>query len=495
MGILRFQLPDRLSAEESRDLTLASIAGGYDNAPAVTHAAVEAGQLVLSRDSTESGYVQVPWDVPGVGHVVAASATLAERHDPYDLLLELARGKVNQLRSQAADWAFSGIEPSPALHDELRAVSRRFATAATEPDAAAAREAARLTLAAAGAAASQLVAEYTGHLMQARHARLPKLETALGVRLNGSVPPAASPAVTAALNSAVLPLTWRTVEPTESNYRWEMADTALAWAERNGLRVTAGPLIDFSPRGLPDWLWLWEGDLQSLASFMCDYVETAVGRYRGRIRRWQLSAAANLGAVLKLAEDDFLWLSARLAEAAWQVDSGLELTIGLAQPWGDELARREFNYSPFIFADTLIRAGLKLAAIDLEWFAGYRPRGSYCRDVLDASRLLDLTAHLGVPVQVTLAYPAAAGSDALADPALGVGAGHWAGGYSIESQADWAESFARLALSKAYVRAVNWAHLTDGEDHVLPHAGLLDPAGRPRPALERLRHLREAHLR
>jgi len=495
MGILRFRLPERLSAEESRDLTLASIAGGYDNAPAVTRASVEGDQLVLSRESTESGYIQVPWNVPGVGHVVAASATLAERDEPYDLLLELARGKVNQLRSQAADWAFSGIEPSQPLEDEIRAVGRSFAAAATESDGPLARDAARATLAAAGAAASHLVAEYTGHLLQARHERLPKLDTSLGARLNGSVPPAASPAVTASLNSAVLPLTWRTIEPTESNYRWETADTALAWAERNGLRVTAGPLIDFSQRGLPDWLWLWEGDLQSLASFMCDYVETAVGRYRGRIRRWQLSAAANLGSVLKLAEDDFLWLSARLAEAAWQVDSGLELTIGLAQPWGDELARREFNYSPFIFADTLIRAGLKLAAIDLEWFAGYSPRGSYCRDVLDASRLLDLTAHLGVPVQVTLAYPAAGVADALADPTLRVGAGRWAAGYSDESQAEWAETFARVALGKAYVRALNWAHLTDGEEHTFPHAGLLDPAGRPRPALERLRRLREAHLR
>lgn len=269
----------------------------------------------------------------------------------------------------------------------------------------------------------------------------------------------------------------------------------MAWAERNSMRLTAGPLIDFSQRGLPDWLWLWEGDLQSLASFMCDYVETAVGRYRSRIRRWQLTAAANLGSILKLGEDDFLWLSARLAEAAWQVDSGLELTIGLAQPWGDDLARREANYSPFIFADTLIRAGLKLAAIDVEWFAAYRPRGSYCRDVLDASRLLDLLAHLGVPVQVTLAYPAASGPDKLADPSVTVGAGHWGDGYTDDSQASWADAFASVALSKAFVRAVTWAHLSDGEEHALPHAGLLDPAGRSRPALDRLRVLRETHLR
>ncbi len=36
-----------------------------------------------------------------------------------------------------------------------------------------------------------------------------------------------------------------------------------------GLPAVAGPLIDFSSAQLPDWLWLWEGDLSSLAGFMC----------------------------------------------------------------------------------------------------------------------------------------------------------------------------------------------------------------------------------
>ena len=167
--------------------------------------------------------------------------------------------------------------------------------------------------------------------------------------------------------------------------------------------MTAGPLIDFSTAGLPDWLWLWEGDLPSLSSFMCDYVETAVGRYHKAIRRWHLTAASNVTDVLKLTEDDLLWLTARLAEAAWQIDPELELVIGVSQPWGEYMRPGGHTYSPFIFADTLIRAGLKLAALDVEWVMGVTPRGSYCRDLLDASRLLDMYALLGTPLQVSLA--------------------------------------------------------------------------------------------
>src|SRR5439155_17050123 len=111
-------------------------------------------------------------------------------------------------------------------------------------------------------------------------------------------------------------------------------------------------------------------------------------------------------------------LTARLAEAAWQVDPDLELVISVNQPWGEYMARKEYTYSPFIFADTLIRAGLKLAALELEWIMSVSPRGTYCRDALDASRQLDLYALLGVPLQVTLAYPCAEGPDALADATL-----------------------------------------------------------------------------
>jgi hypothetical protein len=309
------------------------------------------------------------------------------------------------------------------------------------------------------------------------------------------VPPSAADAVAAAVNTVSLPMSWKTVEPTESQYRWEAVDAPLAWAASKNLRIAAGPLIDFSHAGLPDWLWLWEGDLPSLSSFMCDYVETAVGRYHKAVRRWHLTAASNIADVLKLSEDDLLWLTARLAEAAWQIDPELELVIGVSQPWGEYMARAEHTYSPFVFADTLMRAGLKLAALDVEWLMGYSPRGSYCRDLLDASRVLDLYAMLGTPIQVSLGYASSAEPDTLAGPSLTASAGHWKDGFTPSVQADWAADFAALAVCKPFVKSAYWCQLNDAEAHQFPHCGLLDTAGKPKPALARLRQLREEHLR
>jgi len=125
---------------------------------------------------------------------------------------------------------------------------------------------------------------------------------------------------------------------------------------------------------------------------------------------------------------------------------------------------------------------------------GVTPRGSYCRDLLETSCLLDSYAELGVPLRVTLGYPSGSTVDPKADPELCVDAGHWHGGVHEAVQAEWAASFARLALCKPYVEAVNWVHFTDADVHQFPHCGLLDSAGKPKPSLEMFQRLRQTHL-
>jgi hypothetical protein len=228
---------------------------------------------------------------------------------------------------------------------------------------------------------------------------------------------------------------------------------------------------------------------------MCDYVETAVKRYAGKIQSWQLTAASNSATVLELGEDDLLWLTVRLAEVARQVNPNLELIVGISEPWGEYMGVEDRIHSPLIFADTLVRSGLNVAALDLELVMGVTGRGSYCRDLLEASRLLDLYSVLGVPLRVTLGYPSSREPDANAHPELDVAAGHWHGDINADAQANWAAGFTTLALAKHFVRGVHWVHLSDAEPHQFPHCGLFDAQDKPKPALHRLRELRENHLR
>jgi hypothetical protein len=496
MGTISFLLPSTLSATATRSLERACMAGGPDNMPWPTEVRIESGRLVLRRTVDESGYLVVPWHIAGAGLLMGTSATLMERAPPYHLVMELARGKVNQVRMQAWDWQAGGLQLSSLLSQVLRDACATFGNAVALTPSDKASEKAQEALTLAYAAAGQLVSSYEELMFQVRHERQPRLDTLLGCRLGGAVPDdEAAAALTEACTAVSVPLSWSDVEPEEAGAcRWESSDALVDWACAQGWVVTAGPLLDFSSARLPGWLWLYERDLTSLAGFMAGYVQAAVRRYRGKIRRWQLTSASNCASVLSLGEEELLWLTVHLIEAARKVDPALELVVGIAQPWGEYMAAEDRIYSPFIFADNLIRTGLNLSAIDLEMVMGVSPRGSYCRDLLETSRLIDLYALLGVPLRVTLGYPSSQGPDPDADPDYRLDAGHWRQPISETLQADWTEAFARLALCKPSVQAVQWTQLSDAEPHQFPHCGLVNSKGTPKPAFERLKLLRSKHL-
>ncbi len=493
MWPMTFELPPGVPHEVAQQLEWSCLAGGPDNMPLATQVTLQDGVLRLMHGGDESVYLVAPWPVEDIGQVMGTSATLMSRQQPYNLVVELARGKVNQVRNQSADWRNGGLQTPDELGDLVRRASHTFghAVCASAPDEVFAL--AQQALGLGYQAAAQLVEAYVRQVFHIRHQRNDSLVLACKVDAD-ALAPAVGPAVVAAFNRVVLPLSWHVVEAEETVYNWAPCDQLLQWAEHNELDVAAGPLVDFSSSQLPAWLWLWERDVPAMATFMCRFVEAAVRRYRSRVRRWQLTAASNWASVLSLTEDELMALTYRMADAARQVDPALELVIGISQPWGEYMAASERTYSPFIFADHLIRSGLNLAGLNLELVMGVQGRGSYCRDLLETSRLLDLYALLGVPLQVTLGYPSTSRPDPEADPELTTGAGLWRLGYTPAVQAQWATSFCELALCKPFVQAVGWAHLSDRQPHQFPACGLINRQGQPGPALAAFEALRQEHV-
>ena len=496
MGKMTFQLPAGLPADAARELERSCLAGGPDNMPQPTQTRVNGELLTLSHNEDESSYLVAPWPIDSLGQLTGTTATLMERAAPYRLLLELARGKINQVRCQAADWRQLGLHIGPLLQNQIHEATTAFGNAVSVAAAPEGADVARHALQLAYQTAEQLTHTYVQQVFAIRHQRQPRLDSTLGCRLGPAVP-AADPgeALLQSINCISMPLSWNTIERQEGEFRWEQWDTLLDWAERHGVEVNAGPLIDFSSAQLPAWLWHWERDVAGIAAFMCKFVELAVRRYRGRIRRWQLTAGSNCAKILGLAEEELLGLTYRVFETARQIDTSLELIAGIAQPWGDYLGQEIGGHSPFLFADTLIRSNLNLWALDVELVMGMTPRGSYCRDGLEVSRILDMYALLGLPLRVTLGYPSSPRPDPLADPEMRIDAGRWREGFTPQIQGEWTAQLGGLALCKHFVQSVQWTYPFDAEPHQFPHAGLFDAASQAKPALESLRHLRQTHLR
>ena len=495
MPTMSFRVPADLPEPLAKDLLGSSIAGGHDRAPTATEAEIQNGFLTLTREIHESGPAYIPWEISGVGRLMTSTTSLMVRDRPYHLTAELARGKINSVRNQYADWLGGGLNPAPDIEELLAKATKTFGDSLMEGANAEGDRKADESLVIAFRAAELLIQKYQDQVFHLRHHRQAKLETVLGCRIPAPPFNGLDDVYRLSFNTVCVPLTWRSIEPTESNYRWEAPDAAIAWAHERNLTVVAGPLVDFSGAGLPDFVRRLDSDPVTLKSLMCDYIETVVNRYRGRISRWLITSGACGSTATGLSEEDLIRLTAMAADAAWQIDSGFQLAFGISQPWGDYLAAGGFEYSPFVYADTLLRAGLPFAGIDIEWYHGTAPRGSYCRDLLDASRLLDMFGLLGVPIYVSLAYPSSSRDDPFADPGELIGdAGYWRE-LSATAQADWAEAFASLAVCKSFVSGVLWDHLSDADPHRFPNAGLVDARGPIKPAFDRLRALREEHLK
>jgi hypothetical protein len=242
-------------------------------------------------------------------------------------------------------------------------------------------------------------------------------------------------------------------------------------------------LLDLSAEGMPAWLGSWGSDLPNLQSLVCDYVETAVGRYAGRIRNWNVCARANTGGAFSLSEESRLWLVARALEVVRQVDDEVQVMIRVDQPWGEYQARGAYRLAPLQFVDALLRAGIGLSAVDLEIAVGFRPRGSSPRDLLELSRLLDLWSVLGIPLYVTLACPSeAVAADPQASSGFAIERGRWKDEWSESAQAAWIDGLLPVLMAKQAVLGIFWMHISDGVRHEFPHAGLIRPDGTLKPA-------------
>ncbi len=487
MGLMRFLIHPASLMSDWPEVHRGFLSG-VDGRVFGTRIEVEGNLVTCRRITSESGKFHVGWPIADFGRPITSTATLPEREEPYLLAVELARGKIVQLRNQASQWDVAGMRMPAAYRAPATEAHRLFAAAASSQDRP--EEASRLAneaLNQACRAADALTLSYAEQALAGRNQRNPRLPALLGCDLEGGPPPPdAQELFQKAFQACIIRCSWNDIESLEGEYFWDGVDQQLAWCEAQKMKFRAGPLIDLGPDGLPGWLANWEHDPLNLQSFVCDFVETALSRYMGRIRTWEIVARPNSGGALTLNEEQRLTLTARVLDIARQVDDDAQLLIRVDQPWGEYQARGQHRLSPIQMTDALIRSGIELAGVNLEIACGYLPRGSAPRDLLDVSRLIDLWSIMQVPLHITLACPSSLEPDPLANPDHEVDPHLWPEPANEARQAKWLDQFLPLLMAKPAVASVTWSTFTDALPHEFPHAGLLRIDGHPKPSLERI---------
>ncbi len=480
MGEMTFLLPAEIDDASRRGLERACLAGGPESVPWPTMAVLEGDRLILTRETNESGCLHAPWRVNGHSRCILSSCTLMEREAPYRLLLEMARGKLNQVRNQSWDWRAAGLELPANFAGDLGRAQQSFRTAVSAGTPQMADLAAGDTLELLAQCGDNLVRAYIEQVIQLRRSRPETLPFDLGCRFENRPPAVAEAALLDVANSTTLTFPWKEIERQPGTFLWEKPDELMAWAEQTRPQnLTGGPLIDMGFEGLPEWLLAGQHDVNHLARVMCRFALAVVRRYHPRVRRWILTRASNCSPSVHITEHAMLWLNLRLAQTVRQIAPEAEVVVAIARPWGDYLAFEDREHSPFVFADTIWRSEINLSALEVELIMGGIGRESYPRDLLDASRLLDYYSLLGAPLRVALGY--SPGVPIIAAPEAEPVGGLREDALNLEQQASLGASFAALALCKPYTQSVSWISAQDKPDSPLAGYGLCDDHGQPRP--------------
>ncbi len=489
MGQLRFVAPDwsRLPAGAVDNAYLT----GMEGVPFPSRNLREGDQLVIHRDVRESGNFNILWQVPERGPLMLSTACLMERAKPYWLPIELARGTLHRLRNQQWVWHCMGLttpESYRSLEREAMLAFARAVTMQSQPELAC--EEAQASIVCALEAGQALAAAYVEQVLALRHEQTDRLPTLLGSRLPAELTDAATSTLTSSFNTAVVPLTWSTLEPAEGEFDWTASDAYFQWLKGKSLKVCSGPLVRLDAGWLPDWMYLWEDDFDSIHSYLQQYLTAVVQRYRGQVHVWHCAAGLNMPGELGMSEEEKLRLAVLAIDAVRRADPRTPVIVSFDQPWGEYLREDEMDLPPFHFADALVRADLGLSGVGLELNMGYAQGGTLPRDVLELSRLIDRWSTLGVPLLTFLTAPSSSQSDPLAShnattvhPQI-----------TPELQAEWLEPWLSVLVAKQTVHGLFWNQFTDNEPHRWPHSGLFDVNGTAKPIAKVLAALKTQHL-
>ena len=516
MGSLRFTVPPEFAPHTGDPRVLSAVrvlATGGRALPAEVRFDTDDNTLRCEWPQPGSARVCLPWPVPGFGRPVLTTCSLSRGEDdaaPYRLSVELARGTMLAAREQAAAARREDLETPAELERRLDAAWMAFVRAACgEADAAAAE-----AIAEACRAGDQFSTLRAARRLGQMARRANHLPASLAVRLE---PHPSKPEWAAAFGPfevPVIPFDWRIIEPSRGMRTWSVPDELLLWCETANLTPAAGPLLRFGPRGLPDWLTRFRGSPADLSSLCCDFVESALGRYHGRIKTWEIGADANLGGALGLDEPTRLELVARTLREARNIDEENRLFLRVCDPFGDYLAAGRHRLAPVQFADALGRAGVGLDGLTLELVVGYGPTVFRTGGTLDApaaasgggaavprtqsrtlvgyERMLADWSRLGVPLRISLGFPSAPLDPAWVAPPERHDAADggpadpidwWRAGGTEQAQAEWVAHILPLLVATPSVVEVEWRSLADGANVRDPHAGLLRPDGTAKPAL------------
>ncbi|MGH7177715.1 MAG: endo-1,4-beta-xylanase [Tepidisphaeraceae bacterium] len=479
---------------------VAAMAVGPESVPISGDVAMNDGVLVVSRSEEHPLGLGLLWNLGELGEYELETARLQPREKPYNLNVELARFRLMKIVQKQEDWNLFDFAKAEKYNERFRAAQSIFADALGrlhEPERAAAMADESLAM---SVELSEELANFHGELLLQRRRvgnLLPK--HLLGCRVDSTIQNQKYKDTLADnFDFAVLPMSWKQLQPSEGSFVTGPVDEWVDLLVKKRVPIIAGPLVDLSDSAVPDWMFIWQHDFDTLRELAYEFVQRVVQRYRKAVSVWNVVSGLHTNTSFHLSFEQCIELTRLLVSQVKTSLPNARTLVSVTQPYGEYNARGTTSVPPMLYAEMVAQAGINFEAFGLELEMGVPTTGHYSRDLFQISCMLDRFSTMGRPVFLTSACCPGRNSPDSGDRSEGkldpAAAGRWRKPWDAHLQAEWLDNVYKLALSKPYVESVAWGNLADINPS-LPGGGLLDDFLKPKPAFAKLQELRETYHR
>lgn len=483
--MLRFRVFRDGAVPAEFDLSTAYLVGS-DNVAIRGDFNYSGGEILCRKRAAGPAALSVLWDTPEFGSVMLETTRLPEREEPYILNLELARGRMMRLMQKREEWGLFDLPEAAAVTEKAQQARDLLLDAITSAeDPALASRLADQCLAVALPLSEQAAMAHADILLQRRIATRSIPRGAFGCRVDPAL--ASEPyrrLILANSDFAQYPLRWRDIEPQEQAYDFRAADDWMDFFRRARMPVVGGPLVQFVEESIPDWLYIWEHDYETVRDLLYEHIDRLVNRYGQQVVLWNVLSGLHVNAQFSFTFDQLMDLTRMAVGLVKKINPAGRTMIELTQPWGEYYATNQRSIPPLLYAEMIVQSGINFDIFGLQLRFGIPRNGCWQRDLFQISSLLDRFAPLGKPLMISgLQVPSAA-----TEPQ----AGAWRKSWSDSLQAKWLEAVTSIALSKPYVEALSWYELADTTSKAVAGGGLLAPDLTPKAGFKAWSTLRRA---
>jgi hypothetical protein len=500
--MLRFAVYRDGQPAPSVDLSGAYLVGS-DGVPVRADIEFKSGEIVCRKRTAGPAGLALLWPFKSGARMMLETTRLPERDQPYNLHVELLRGRLMRVAQKREDWGLHDFEGTDEITDQIEKARDQLISALTANSPAQAAAAADIGNAQALTAAELLTAFHAQIFLNRRKqvGGFPKRLFGCTVDIHAGEQKLHKP-ILDGFEYVTIPFNWRDVEPREKEFNWAPYDRWVEWAAKNRVPIRGSGFLCFQEHSVPDWLYIWEHDFDAVRDLIYEHIRRIIGRYGQYIQVWEVISGIHAENCFSFNFEQLMELTRMSTAVTKQLAPRATTIVNLIAPWGEYYARNQRTIPPLLYAEMIVQSGVTFDAFGLQCQFGAGEESRYVRDLFQISAMLDRFSAFGKPIHLsaveapssTAEVPASKGGPAKGSSAKSRApqaarvkeGGAWHRDWNEETQRAWLRRVYHIALSKPYVEAITWNALLDGACGSLPHGGLLKADATAKPAFAEL---------